>query len=156
MVIDVQAVKARVDLVDLAARDVALRKVGRELHGPCPFCVCSSRERRHQCDRFRINADRTYWFCRHCTPTGGDVVAYVMHRDGLRFPEACHALDASSVDLAPRAQRHPAPPPLTLEVPPSHTWRTAARGYLERAQAALWSDVGSRARAYLAGRGLRD
>jgi Zinc-binding domain of primase-helicase len=64
--IDADAIKARVDLVDLAGRDVHLRKVattrGGEWAGPCPFCGGR--------DRFRVQPEKGLWFCRQCSPNG--------------------------------------------------------------------------------------
>ena len=46
--------------------------------------------------------------------------------------------------------------PLAQELEPTVAWRTRALGFLEACEAALWSPVGERARAYLDWRGLRD
>jgi phage/plasmid primase-like uncharacterized protein len=100
--VDVVALKQRVDLLAVVARDTRLRKVagtGRgEWAGPCPFCGGR--------DRFRVQPVLGSWWCRQC---GGerwqDVVDYVVRRDGVSFVEACRLLGASSGELGARVDR---------------------------------------------------
>src|SRR5438128_12353476 len=95
--IDVQAIKQRVDLVNLACRQTRLRKVattrGGEWAGPCPFCGGR--------DRFRVQPEKGLWFCRQCSPDGRwqDAIAFVMKRDGVPFAEACRILGGSRSEL---------------------------------------------------------
>lgn len=157
--IDVQAIKSRVDLVELAGRDIRLKKVattrGGEWAGPCPFCGGK--------DRFHVQPRTGLWFCRSCSPDGRwqDAIAFVQRRDGVTFPEACRILGASSSELGEARQRRATAkqtpePQLAVDVEPSPAWRDRAAVFVDRAVETLWSETGARARAYLAGRGLQE
>jgi DNA primase len=152
MTLDVTDIVARADLEALVLVDTQLRRVGKELHGPCPLCTCSSTERRHQCDRFRVAADRHHWFCRHCSPRGGNAIDYAIKRYGVTFPEACRIAvgDRHPTPLAPR-QSHRTNIGPTL---PSATWQARGRQLVDEAVKALWSSAGVRALEYLRGRGF--
>jgi phage/plasmid primase-like uncharacterized protein len=65
------------------ARGIRLRRVGRELIGPCPVCGGT--------DRFAIDTKRAIWNCRQCTK-GGDVIALQRHIDGSSFAQAVRVL----------------------------------------------------------------
>ena len=71
--IDIVALKERVDLLALAGKMTSLRRVassgGGEWAGPCPFCGGQ--------DRFRVQPHRAIWLCRHCTDgKWQDVIEY--------------------------------------------------------------------------------
>jgi RecA-family ATPase len=67
---------------ELARRGIKLRgKIERD--GPCPRCGGD--------DRFSINTAKQVFNCRHCK-VGGDVIALVMHLDGVKFIDACTTL----------------------------------------------------------------
>jgi hypothetical protein len=69
---------------EIARRGGTLTKAGKwEWFGPCPKCGGT--------DRFSINIDKQVFNCRGCQ-LGGDVIALVMHVDGLDFLEAVEAL----------------------------------------------------------------
>jgi len=111
-VIDLERVHAVANLVDLVKHDVDLHAVGKELHGACPFCACSHTSSRHRCNRFRLNAARDRWYCRHCSPRGGDAIAYVQQRfPDLDFPRACLVVAGHAV-IEPR-------PPAPLRAGPT-------------------------------------
>jgi hypothetical protein len=149
--IDVRDVLERADLLNLALVDTALRRVGKERHGACPFCTCSSTtSRKHQCDRFRVDAEGRHWFCRHCSPQGGNAIDYAIKRYQVPFKQACYiALGGQRPPLAPRVQQRRTAPEL-----PSATWQARGRQLIADAIAALWSPTGVRALEYLHGRGL--
>lgn len=166
--VDVAALLAGVDLEAVVAADVDLRGLpGRELHGPCPFCVCTSQEppHQHRCDRFRLSKDRQRWFCRHCQPKGGNAIDYVMQRDGLTFREACDALSGGALHVYRKSAGccgingpvpAPAVEPPVPEPPPVPAWQGRAEVFAATCEAALWSDGGEVAREWLHARGLRD
>lgn len=155
-----------VDLLSLIERDTKLKREastkGGEWAGPCPLCGGK--------DRFRVWPNhpdgRGQWWCRKCGQ-GGDAIAYVRSRDGVGYREACELL---GVDLdggegkkfpkkgAREERREPVKraldPPTEAEGPGYDL--EAALILVETCQKALWSDEGSRARAYLAGRGLQE
>lgn len=155
--IDVQALKARVDLVDLAGREVRLKKIattrGGEWAGPCPFCGGR--------DRFRVQPETGLWFCRQCSPDGRwqDAIAFVIRRDGVPFAEACRILGASPSELgelvrSSRPRQAPAGQLAPDHEPPA-VWRERAARFVEESEQVLWSPDGGRARAYLERRGLQ-
>lgn len=151
--IDTAALIAITDLLALAQRDAALRRVastaGGEWAGPCPFCGGR--------DRFRVqpHADGGgRWLCRHCTDgKWQDVIAYVMRRESCDFRQACEWLGAG--DTLPERPRAAAPIPTPTE-PPAQAWQSAARQVVETCERNLWADMGQRARTWLARRGLGD
>jgi hypothetical protein len=67
----------------IAGCGVRLRRVGRELVGPCPVCGGT--------DRFAIDPRRRIWNCRQCVK-GGDVIALQQHIDQCSFGEAVRML----------------------------------------------------------------
>jgi hypothetical protein len=67
----------------VADRGVKLRRVGRELVGPCAACGGT--------DRFAIDSKRAIWNCRGCGK-GGDAIALLMHVDGCSFADAVRIL----------------------------------------------------------------
>jgi putative DNA primase/helicase len=77
---------------ELARRSVVLKRVGRELVGPCP--ACGGR------DRFAVNVGKRIWNCRGCQK-GGDVVDLVRHLDGVGFAAAVEILTGEKPRPAP-------------------------------------------------------
>jgi hypothetical protein len=154
MTIDVQDVLERADLHRLVLIDTELRRAGKELHGPCPLCTCTSQERRHVCDRFRLDAERKHWYCRHCSPQGGNAIDFAIKRYGVPFREACD-IALGEQHLAPLAPHlsHAISKSPSL---PSQTWQVRGRQLVAEAIASLWSSLGARPRDYLHRRGLID
>jgi hypothetical protein len=68
----------------LLDRPLALKRIGRELVGPCP--ACGGR------DRFAINPSKGLWCCRHCNRGGNDAISLAMHVAGVSFVEAIELL----------------------------------------------------------------
>ena len=154
MTIDTRDVLDRADLHALVVVDTELRRVGKELHGACPLCTCTSTERKHQCDRFRLDADRKHWFCRHCSTQGGNAIDYAQKHYGVGFREACDLVlgNAHATPLVPGArQRTNAGPTL-----PSTTWQHRGRQLVTDAITNLWSPAGTRALDYLHRRALNE
>jgi phage/plasmid primase-like uncharacterized protein len=77
----------------LGRRGIQLRRVGRELVGPCPVCGGS--------DRFAANLAKGVWNCRHCQ-RGGDVISLLQRLDGCTFAEAVERLTG---DARPSARQ---------------------------------------------------
>jgi hypothetical protein len=80
-----------VSLLDLAMARVPLHQTGKEWHGPCPFCGTSQSDPR-LADRFWVNTTSERWFCRQCSPKGGDAVMFLRQSEGKSCPEAHAAL----------------------------------------------------------------
>ncbi len=153
MIPQTQITQAReADLLRLVEPDTALVRIantgGGEYAGPCPFCGGT--------DRFHVQPLTGWWFCRQCTPRGGDAIAYVQRREQLAFPEAIAYLAghaAGSTGLHMRVHPGTRPAPLPNWTQPA--WQQAAHVLVQEAEAALADDAaGSAARAYLADRGL--
>jgi DNA primase len=133
-----QAVRDRVDVVDLVGRHVSLKKAGRSYKGLCPF-------HHEKTPSFVVTPERGTWHCFGCGE-GGNAFTFLMRHENLTFPEAVRSLAAE----------------LGIEIPETDS---GERGVLEgvlRANAlaheyyrrALSGEEGAGARAYLAERGL--
>jgi hypothetical protein len=87
--INIAAVKERVDLYSLITETVDLRGGPREYEAPCPRCGGKN--------RFHFNKDKG-WFCRQCTGEPGaeghwhDALDFIMWRDGVNFITAYERL----------------------------------------------------------------
>jgi DNA primase len=69
----------------LASRGIRLTTGSKnEPHGPCPRCAGE--------DRFYVRLKQQRFFCRQCTPSGGDVIDLVQWLDGCDFLAACETL----------------------------------------------------------------
>jgi hypothetical protein len=143
-----QIARARgVDLLELVEPDTRLVRVaatrGGEYAGPCPFCGGT--------DRFHVVPAEGRWYCRQCTPRGGDAIDYVRRRDHLSFTAAVDRLLGGYVPSAPRP---------ALQVNATPAWREA--GWQEAARAevqqAIWrlehETAAEQGRTYLVNRGL--
>lgn len=67
-------------LSSVVARDVRLRRKGKELVGLCPF-------HEEHTPSFHVNVERGVWRCHGCDKAG-DVVSYVKVRHGLNYQQA--------------------------------------------------------------------
>ena len=149
---DLDDIKARNPLADVAGGYVQLRRAGGRLVGPCPICggkVASQ--------RFEILADGESWVCAVC-PDGGDVIRLVETVEGCDFLAAVERLGgrvAVDPEVAKLLFEEREKKRLARE-------KTAA-GYREAERKRLWKmwesaieDVhGTPVEHYLAGRGLQ-
>jgi putative DNA primase/helicase len=110
--IDVDALKARTDLVAVVGAYVSLKKRGAEYVGLCPF---------------HSDNNPSFWvipskqFC-HCFSCGAnkDVIEFIMDMEGLDFKAACEFLGAAPT-WTPKTIRHeakPLPDRVTSKPPP--------------------------------------
>ena len=147
---DTEAIKARVDLVELAGRYTTLRKWStREWAGPCPREACTAKE-----NGFHVHDDG--WFTCYTCREGkhGDAIEFVRWL-GLAptFAAACDWLTGAPMPTP--AQPKPKPKPKPKETAwQDDAWQAEAGLLLARARAVLDSPAGEPGRAYLAGRGL--
>jgi hypothetical protein len=141
-------IKARNPLAEVAARYVTLRKAGRRLVGPCPVCGGGKAS-----VRFEVRDDG--WVCAVCND-GGDVIRLVERADGVDFRGAIERLGgAQGVDAFRAAE-------LAAERDRKRAAREAeAAKYREAERRRLWKiwdnahDIaGTPAARYLHGRGL--
>ncbi len=138
------------DLLELAGKDTTLRKTGAGWYaGACPFCGGN--------DRFVLKQtpDGWRWYCRFC---GDDryhtAIDYIMKRENLNFHGALDWVGGGDYFNKNRTQQKPM---IEIESPkPSDAWQGRGMAFIESCESALWSDPGSRARAYLNDRGLKD
>ncbi|MDO8616599.1 MAG: DNA primase [Dehalococcoidia bacterium] len=139
---EVEEVKARLDIVEVIGQYVQLQKAGRTFKAPCPF-------HNERTPSFTVSPERQSWHCFGACGTGGDVISFVMRREGLEFPEALRLLaERAGVKLPERRQSE-------------ERERQNERLYAASEAAAHWfrkrlleGDSGSEARAYLERRGV--
>ena len=154
--IDTQAIKQRVNLLELIGNDTTLKRVantrGGEYAGPCPFCGGK--------DRLRVQPATGRWVCRQCGDVHHwpDAITYVQRRHNLDFRAACEWLNGGG-DLptgnAPATPRR-RQPPVRVADPPLQDWQDAAGAVMLDCAFELFDDDGSKARAWLHDRGLKD
>lgn len=136
----IDEVKQRLDIVDVVGGYVKLDKAGRNLRAVCPF-------HEEKTPSFFVFPERQSWKCFGCGE-GGDLVSFVMKREGIDFGEALKML-AERAGVQLKQRREP-----VREAAAERLYRandTAAEYYrdlLSREPAA------QRARDYLSERGL--
>ena len=79
-----QAIRDRVDLVDLIGRHVPLKKAGRNFVGLCPF-------HQEKTPSFNVNVERQIFHCFGCGE-GGNAISFLMKHENLTFPEAARTI----------------------------------------------------------------
>lgn len=139
---DIEEVKTRLDIAEIVGQSVQLQKAGRSLKGLCPFHV-------EKTPSFIVTPDRQTWHCFGACGTGGDVISFVMRRDGLEFREALRMLaERAGVKLEERGRSQ-------------DDDRKHSRLYEANDAAAHWfcqllleSDAASGAREYVEKRGI--
>ena len=77
---DVQRVREATDLVALAGEHIALKRVGRNVSGLCPF-------HQEKSPSFSISPDKGVWFCFGCQRSG-DVITFIRELEHLDFVDA--------------------------------------------------------------------
>jgi hypothetical protein len=98
---EIDDVKARNPIADVAMRMVALRSRAGGYIGPCP--ICSPDPRSRTATRFEIKHDG--WVCANCAD-GGDVIRLVMKVEGVDFKAAVEKLGGVyEIDPAIAAER---------------------------------------------------
>jgi len=140
----VEEVKQRLNIVEVISAYMPLKKAGRNYKGLCPF-------HNEKTPSFVVFPDTQRWHCFGACGTGGDVINFVMRREGLSFADALKMLAARvGVELTP-----PTPAQQAEADERRRLWdvnRQAAEYYH---RLLMESDEAAHARAYLAGRGLR-
>ncbi|MBR1150107.1 CHC2 zinc finger domain-containing protein [Bradyrhizobium sp. JYMT SZCCT0428] len=147
---DLDDIKARNPLADIAGGYVKLRRMGKRLVGPCP--VCGGRA---TSQRFEILEDGDSWVCAVC-PDGGDVIHLVMKVEGCDFKAAIERLGGQrEIDAAASKKLYEAREKKRLErEKKSDDFREAERKRLWKAWQNAGEIHGTLAARYLEGRGL--
>lgn len=137
---DIEAVKQRVDIVDVVGESVHLQKAGKAFKGLCPF-------HSEKTPSFQVDPERQRWHCFGACSTGGDVFQFVMKRDSVDFVDALRLLAARAGVTLQSGGRN-----ASAEHERLFAANEAAIVYFQ--QALLSSTVGREAREYVARRGL--
>ncbi len=137
----IEAIRNRIDIVDLVGRYVALKQAGRSFKGLCPF-------HHEKTPSFHVNPQLGIFHCFGCA-AGGNAFAFLMRHDNLTFPEAVRSLARDCGIEVPEERSD-------VEAGIGRRLRAAcavAEGFYRDA---LRSPEGAAARAYLVKRGLDD
>ena len=140
--IDVERIKAQIDLRQLVERDLGKPRFrGRDYVAfKCPL------HGEHKGYSLVVYAQ--HWRCFGKCHAGGDAIAWAQHYHHLTFHEACERLangDLPQTDTVSAARRTPEP----VAQPPDPTWQVKARHIIDESCARLWSPEGQRAWGYL-------
>lgn len=81
----IDEIKSRIDIVDLISESVKLRRAGKNYSGLCPFHT-------EKTASFIVSPDRQTWRCFGQCSKGGDVISFVMKKEGWDFGEALRSL----------------------------------------------------------------
>jgi len=134
----IQAIRDRVDVVDLIGRYVTLKKAGRSFKGLCPF-------HQEKTASFTVNPERGIFHCFGCGESG-NAIAFLMRHENLTFPEAVRVLGAEcGIEIPQTGGGEPGVAERVLKAND-----VAQKLYRE----ALMASLGEPARAYLERRGL--
>lgn len=79
-----EEIKNRLDIVDVISQYVNLKKNGNRYKGLCPF-------HGEKTPSFIVSPDRQMFHCFGCQ-SGGDMITFIMKKEGLSFPEALDML----------------------------------------------------------------
>lgn len=96
--IDVGAIRERVDLVEVVGRYVKLRRAGKEFEGLCPF-------HEERTPSFTVDPIKGFTHCFGCG-AHDDVIGFVMRAAGCSFLDACAQLGVGVEALAPIRSQH--------------------------------------------------
>jgi hypothetical protein len=149
---DLDDIRARNALADVAGGYVKLRRAAGRLIGPCPICGG-----RPTSQRFEILQNGESWVCAVC-PDGGDVIRLVEKAEGCDFLAAIERLGGrATVDPEQAQKLFEAREKKRVErEKTSATYREAERKRLFRTWKSAVKDLqGTPVEAYACGRGLQ-
>jgi len=93
----IDEIKQRLDIVDIASGYIRLEKAGRNFKALCPF-------HEEKTPSFFVFPERQSWRCFGCG-AGGDLLSFVMKKEGVDFGEALKMLaERAGVSLARRKE----------------------------------------------------
>jgi DNA primase len=95
----IDEIKDRLDAVEIIGESVKLRKTGKNYIGFCPF------HHNTRTPAFVVFPESGTWRCFGACNDGGDMIKFLMQKDGLDFPEALARLaERAGVELRPRSE----------------------------------------------------
>jgi len=95
----IDEIKDRLDAVEIIGETVKLRKAGKNYTGFCPF------HHNTRTPAFVVFPESGTWRCFGACNDGGDVIKFVMQKEGWDFPEAlAHLAERAGVELRPRTE----------------------------------------------------
>lgn len=137
----VEEVRQRADIVEVVGEVVSLKRAGKDYKGKCPFHEDRS-------PSFFVVPDKRMYHCFGCGAQG-DVFRFLMERQGLGFLDAVRDLGARyGVEIREVRKGEAEDDPLR----PHYEANAFARDFFRRSLAD--PDLGAKARAYLAERGI--
>ena len=87
-----EQVRQATDIVELVGQYLTLSREGRNYKALCPWHDDTN-------PSLHVNPERQSWKCWVCD-IGGDVFSFIMHREGITFPEALAMLaDRAGIPL---------------------------------------------------------
>ncbi len=96
----VDEIKNRIDIIDLVAESVQLRRSGKNYSGFCPF------HPNQRTPAFVVFSDTGTWRCFGQCNEGGDIFRFIMKKEGWDFPEALRYLaDRAGIQLKPQTEQ---------------------------------------------------
>lgn len=136
----IEEIKSKIDIVDLIREYINVKAVGANFQALCPF-------HNEKTPSFVISPEKQIWHCFGCGK-GGDILSFVMEKEGLSFPETLKILaDKAGVVLKHENPEKQAKKSRLLEI------LDLAAKYFEFV---LNSETGKGAREYLAKRSLTE
>ncbi len=136
----IDEIRTRANIVQVVSEFVALKKQGSGYVGLCPF-------HSEKTPSFSVNEQKEIYYCFGCNE-GGNVISFVMKKEGLTFPEAARKLgERYGVDVAEERSAVTDFKNLLYKVN-----RLASEFF----SSMLYSSTGASARDYLKGRGFAD
>lgn len=141
----IAAIRRAVDIAEVVAETVTLRKAGKNLLGLCPFHA-------EKTPSFTVSPEKQIFHCFGCG-AGGNVFSFLMRRDGLSFREAVRLLARrAGIDLPEGLPPKPARREEETEL--LHRVNRLAAEFYHRCLCR--EPAGAAAREYLARRGVSE
>ena len=135
--------RTRLSIVDVVGRRVPLTRKGQNYWGCCPF-------HNEKTPSFSVNEEKGFYHCFGCGEHG-DIISFTMKTNNMEFREALKELaDLAGVKM-PEYK-----PKSAQQVAREESYTTICETATRMYQAALFTDAGAAALAYIRGRGFTD